>query len=135
MQITGTTRAEILHVITPLHGESQPGFWKKSSWNESRDYMEKVFARAVFQPRLDGCKTLCNLSKISARVGMRVWAGALTEYLTEQNGGNEKIVLKPGPGSTRAENSPCNRNKISARAEIRHVITPLKNGTWSYYVP
>ena len=25
-----------------LHGEFQPGFWKKSSWNESGDYMEKV---------------------------------------------------------------------------------------------
>ena len=29
-----------------FHGEFQPGFWKKSSWNESGDYKEKVSARA-----------------------------------------------------------------------------------------
>ena len=33
-----------------LHGEFQPGFWEKSTWNEGGDNMEKVSVRAEFSP-------------------------------------------------------------------------------------
>ena len=38
--------------------------------------------------RLEDWKTSCNRSKFSARVETWVWAEALTEYSTKQNGGN-----------------------------------------------
>ena len=98
----------------------QTGFWKKSSWNESGDYMEKVSARTEnVHAGLEGWKTSSPRSKISARVETCVWAGALREYSTKQNVIMENLCLNPG------WISPCNRNKIAARVQIRHVITPL----------
>ena len=99
-----------------LHNEFQPGLkfqpgqqgWDFSPGSERNPLEMKVAitwrflygwisARAEnVHPELEGWKTSCNRSKISARVEMWVWAGALTEYSAKQNGGNEKIVLKPG---------------------------------------
>ena len=35
-----------------LHGEFQPGFWNKFSWNQIGDYMQKDSSRAAIQPGL-----------------------------------------------------------------------------------
>ena len=90
-----------------------PGFWKKSFWNERGDYMEKISARAEnVHPGLESWKTSCNRSKLSVRVETSVWAGAKQNGKMAQRNkmaAMEKLCLNLG------WNSPCNRNKISAR--------------------
>ena len=74
----------------------QPGLWKKSSWNEGGDYMEKVSAGTKFQPWLEGWKTWCNRSQMLAWVETWVLAAAVMEYSMKQNDGKGRIVMTPG---------------------------------------
>ena len=86
-----------------LHGEGFCPGWKPSPVSKTGLGFQPCSSQAG---RL---KVAYNRSKISARVETWVWAGALTEYSTKQNGGNGKLCLNPG------WNSLCNHNKISAR--------------------
>ena len=113
---------------------AEPGFWKKSFWNESGDYMEKVSAWAenpspvsktglwlkMFSPGWKAEKPHAIAAKFQPGL-KREFEQAHWRNIQR----NKMAVVAETRHVTATKFQPEERAGISARAEIPNVITPL----------